>query len=59
LKKLAAVFSWRAESQLDRIEAVIALDNPEAAARMRKEIVAQALRLGENPEMGWTLKNPK
>ena len=53
------VFSRRAESQLDRIEAVIALNNSDAAARVRKEIVAQAFRLGEYPEMGCAIKNPK
>jgi len=59
LKKFAAVFSRRAESDLDRIEAFIAVDNPDAAARVRKEIVSQAIRLGENPEMGQPIKNPK
>jgi toxin ParE1/3/4 len=58
LKKVVAVFSRRAESELDRIEAFIAVDNPDAAARVRKEIVSQAIRLGENPEMGWPIKNP-
>jgi len=59
LKKFAVVFSRRAESELDRIEAFIAVENPGAAARVRKEIVAQSIRLGENPEMGWPIKNPK
>jgi len=59
LKKLATVFSRRAESELDRIEAFIAVDNPDAAARVLKEIVSQAIRLGQNPEMGWPIKNPK
>jgi plasmid stabilization system protein ParE len=59
LKKLATVFSRRAESELDRIEAFIAVDNPDAAARVRKEIVSQAIRLGENPEIGWPIKGPK
>ena len=59
MKKFAVVFSRRAESELDRIEAFIAVDNPDAAARVRKEIVSQAIRLGENPEMGWPIKNPK
>jgi len=58
LKKFAVVFSRRAESELDRIEAFIAVENPGAAARVRKEIVAQSIRLGENPEMGWPIKNP-
>jgi plasmid stabilization system protein ParE len=59
LKKLAVGFSHRAASELDRLEALIGVDNPDAAARVRKEIVAQAIRLGENPEMGWLIKNPK
>ncbi len=58
MKKFAVVFSTRAESELDRIEAFISVKNPEAAARVRKEIVAQSIRLGENPEMGWPIKNP-
>ena len=58
MKKVVTVFSRRAESDLDRIEAFIAVDNADAAARVRKEIVSQALYLGENPEMGWPIKNP-
>ena len=59
MKKFATVFSRRAESDLDRIEAFIAVDHPAAATRVRKEIVSQAIRLGENPEMGWPIKTPK
>lgn len=59
MKNFVTVFSRRAESELDRIEAFIAVDNPDAAARVRKEIVLQAIRLGENSEMGWRIKNPK
>jgi len=59
LKSCGVVFSRRAECDLDRIEAFIAVDDPDAAGRVRKEIVAQAMRLGENPEMGWTIRNPK
>lgn len=59
MKKLATVFSRRAESELDRIEAFIAVDDPDAAARVRKEIVSQAIRLGEHPQMGWPIKNSK
>jgi plasmid stabilization system protein ParE len=58
LKKFT-VFSRRAESELDRIEAFIAVDNPDASARVRKEIVLQAIALAENPEMGWPIKHPK
>ena len=59
MKNFGVVFSRRAEADLDRIEAFIAVDNLDAAAKVRKEIVAQAIRLGENPEIGWPIKNPK
>ena len=57
--KRLTVFSRRAESELDRIEAFIAVDNPDASARVRKEIVSQAISLRENPDMGWPIKQPK
>ncbi len=58
MKKVAVVFSRRAESELDRIEEFIAVNDPDAAVRVRREIVAQAIRLGKNPEMGWPIKSP-
>jgi antitoxin ParD1/3/4/toxin ParE1/3/4 len=59
VNELPVVFSARAEARLDEIEDFFALDDPEAAGRLRREIVAQAIRLGENPEMGLAIRNPK
>jgi toxin ParE1/3/4 len=59
VKKSSVVFSRRAVSDLDRIEAFISADNPNAAARLRAEIVTQSILLGEHPELGWLIRNPK
>jgi len=52
-----ALLSPKAENDLDAHCAYIAVDNPEAALRVRKVILATADFLAQNPEIGKRIRN--
>src|ERR1039458_3079852 len=52
-------FTALAEQHLDQIEDYISAHGPAAAARVRTTIVQQSLQLGNTPEKGMALKEPR
>jgi toxin ParE1/3/4 len=52
-------FTALAEEDLDQIEDHISAHDPAAAARVRAAIVQQSLQLGNAPENGTVLKEPR
>jgi toxin ParE1/3/4 len=59
MKSLPVFFTALAEEDLDQIEDYIATRDPAAAARLRAAIVQQSIELGNMPEKGMTLKEPR
>ena len=56
---LPVFFIALAEEDLDQIEDYISAHDPAAAARVRAAIVQQSLHLGNTPEKGMALKEPR
>src|ERR1017187_4542699 len=56
---LPVFFTALAEEDLDQIEDYISAHDPAAAARVRAAIVQQSLQLGNTPEKGRVLKEPR
>ena len=56
---LPVFFTALAEEDLDQIEDYISAHDPAAAARVRATIVQQSLQLGNTPEKGMALKEPR
>jgi len=59
MKELPVVFTGLAEEDLDQIEDYIAVQDPTAAARVRAAIVRQSVQLGDTPEKGMPLREPR
>lgn len=59
MKGLAVFFTALAEEDLDQIEDYISAHDPAAAARIRATIVEQSLQLGNTPEKGMALREPR
>jgi toxin ParE1/3/4 len=59
MRGLPVFFTALAEEDLDQIEDYIAAHDPAAAARVRAAIVQQSLQLGNTPEKGTALKEPR
>ena len=59
MKVVPVFFSALAEEDLDQIEDYISAHDPAAAARVRASIVQQSLQLGNTPEKGMALREPR
>ena len=59
MKGLAVFFTALAEEDLDQIEDYISAHDPAAAARIRATILGQSLQLGNTPEKGMALREPR
>ena len=59
MKGLPVFFTALAEEDLDQIEDYISARDPAAAARVRTTIVQQSLQLGNMPEKGMALREPR
>jgi plasmid stabilization system protein ParE len=59
MKGLPVFFTALAEEDLDQIEDYISARDPAAAARVRATIIQQSLQLGNTPEKGMALKEPR
>lgn len=59
MKPLPVYFTPLAEEDLNQIEDYIAASDPAAAARVRHELVHQAVALGGSPDKGMSLKESR
>jgi plasmid stabilization system protein ParE len=59
MKVLPVFFTALAEEDLDQIEDYISAHDPAAAARVRAAVVQQSIQLGNTPEEGMALKDPR
>jgi toxin ParE1/3/4 len=59
MKGLPVSFTALAEEDLDQIEDYVAAHDPAAAARVRAAIVEQSIQLGDTPEKGIALNDPR
>jgi plasmid stabilization system protein ParE len=59
MKSLPVFFTALAEADLDQIEDYISARDPAAAARVRTTVVQQSIQLGNSPEKGMALKEPR
>ena len=59
MKALIVFFTALAEEDLDQIEDYISAHEPVAAARVRAAIVQQSIQLGNTPEKGMALIDPR
>ncbi len=56
---MPVLFTALAEEDLDQIEDHISAQDPAAAARVRSAIVRQSIQLGNAPEKGMPLRDPR
>jgi plasmid stabilization system protein ParE len=59
MKSLPVFFTALAEEDLDQIEDYVSARDPAAGARVRAAIVQQSIELGDMPEKGMALKDPR
>ena len=59
MKGLPVFFTALAEEDLDETEDYISAHDPAAAARVRAAVVQQSMQLGDTPEKGMALKDPR